>query len=290
MPVWLEPEIRWQAGEDGRRRIQQARTGGERIAVWPAEPFEPAPTECFRIGRDYWITQEHVGAIWFASDTPVCDAYADPEGDPGWFRHLVLRSWMPAIYQVWGRQVLHASASVYERTGALVAFTGPSGAGKSTFAFGLSRQPGWRQVYDDTLAFQASPTAITLHPIRNDARLRPATAHHYGRSDTRDRATAAELAWPDIPLTLTRIYALVPMSESETPVVIGRLGAGESYRVLLEQAHAFTLAIPEHNHRLMRDYLALAAVPVFSCRYRPDFQVFDQVLSEIEAHALAPIR
>jgi hypothetical protein len=69
------------------------------------------------------------------------------------------------------------------------------------------------------------------------------------------------------------------------PVEISRLAPAQSYPSLLEQAHAFTLQIPSHNQRLMRDYLALtAAVPVFALTYRRSFDSLDATLGALERH------
>ena len=71
---------------------------------------------------------------------------------------------MPAVYQVWGRQVLHASAVAQNGTGRVLGFTGPSGAGKSTIAYGLGQRAGWAHVADDTLAFYMVSSAYD--PLR----------------------------------------------------------------------------------------------------------------------------
>jgi hypothetical protein len=62
------------------------------------------------------------------------------------------------------------------------------------------------------------------------------------------------------------------------------LTAAASYLRLLEQAHAFSMALPEHNQRLMRDYLALATqVPAARLAYRRSFDALDAVFDAVES-------
>ena len=64
--------------------------------------------------------------------------------------------------------------------------------------------------------------------------------------------------------------------------VIEPLTAPESYPLLLQQAHSFTLQIPAFNQQLMRDYLALtASVPVFRLTYRRSFDRMDAILDTV---------
>jgi hypothetical protein len=282
MTSWIEPRVQWRTADELTEQPAKLLRDGEHVATWPAEPFEKTATDCYRLGDHFWIWQRGIGGVEFATATPALRAYREPGADPTWFEHVVTRSWMPAVYQVWGRQVLHASA-VADDAGSVVAFTGPSGAGKSTFAFGLSRRSGWQQVADDTLAFASEDGALRLYPLPNSARLRPRTARYH-----RQEGKAPErLSWPSGRLTLTRIYAIGASDELTDAVDIAPLTATEAYRVLLEQAHAFTLAIPEHNQRLMLDYLQLAALPAFRLSYRRSFDHFEQVLDVVEAHCRA---
>jgi len=63
------------------------------------------------------------------------------------------------------------------------------------------------------------------------------------------------------------------------------LKAGESYALLLEQAHAVTLKLAKHNRQLMRDYLELAAtIPVFRLTYRRSFEAIEEVFDALEDH------
>lgn len=283
MHDWLEPAGTWNAACDSAAQYAWLSAEGELLVRWPPAPYETAPTDCFRVGDRYWIWQLGVGGIAFARD-PAFTAYPAPEVDASWFRYVVQRSWLPAAYQIWGRQVLHASAVLRQASGNVLAFVGPSGAGKSTIAYGLGRRDGWRQVSDDTLAFSWCTSGarrdLVLHPLQNDARLRPATARYYGRDGESPRA----VAWPNGSLSLRSIYIL-SAHEEEDDVRISPLKAADAYLLLLGQAHAFSLKLPEVNQRLMRDYLALtAAVSTFRLTYRRSFDAMESILDAVHQH------
>ena len=283
MGPWTEPRVEWQRGTDSVRHYQYLVNGAELLTRWEPAPFERTPTDCFRLGEDFWIWQPGVGGIRFRAADPSFAAYPSETVDPDWFEHLIERSWMPAVYQVWGRQVLHASAVAHTDSGGVLGFTGPSGAGKSTIAYGLGQRAGWTHVADDTLAFSVETGRILLHPLKNDARLRPATAAYHGRSD----APLQPIAWPDRPIVLSRLFVIAGDDKLPADVAVESLPAGESYTLLLQQANSFTLQVPLFNQQLMRDYLALtAAVPVFRLTYRRSFDCMDAILDAIERRAL----
>ena len=278
MDPWTQPIAHWRIPVDSAARHRELIDTGRLLSRWAPAPHEPAPTDCFQVGPAFWIWQPGVGGIQFFSDQPEFFAFPEARGDQAWFEYVVTRSWLPAVYQVWGRQVIHASAVARRETGEVLVFVGPSHAGKSTLAYGLSRRPGWCHVGDDTLAFSSEKSGLMLHALPNDARLRPQTATHYGRPGTPE-----PIGWPEAPLHLGRVYFLSGDPDLPVPVSIDPLGGADSYRCLLEQAHAFALTIPEYNQRLMRDYLDLATrVPGFRLAYRKSFDALDAVFDAIE--------
>jgi len=282
--LWTEPVVRWETGFDSRALHAELLERGELVATWPPAPFEDTATDCFKVGQDFWIWQPGVGGITFRVDHPEFVAFPAEDVAPSWFEYLITRNWMPAVYQVWGRQVLHASGVAWEGREDVVAFAGASGAGKSTIAYGLGRRIGWRLVSDDTLAFSCDGRRVSLYPLRNEARLRPATAAYYGKSGEPPQT----VEWPKGRLALKRVYFLSGSADLDQPARISLLRAGESYPLLLEQAHAFTLAIPKHNQQLMRDYLALAAAtPIFRLEYRRSFDAVEDILDAVERHWLS---
>jgi len=276
--------VRWRSGVDSVAQHRSLANVGQLLTTWQPAPFEESATDCFKVGDAYWISQPRVGGMRFFADTPACTAFPAADIDRAWFEDLITRSWLPAVYLVWGRQVLHASATVREADGRVLAFVGPSGAGKSTIAYGMSQRAGWRHVCDDTLAFSITPSTVALHPLRNDARLRPASAAYFAKTGE----TAQPVVWPGESLALSAVYLLESDPGAPAAVTIGPVKAAESYVRLLEQAHAFTLEIRSHNQRLMRDYLALAAaVPAFRLVYRRSFDAMTDLLDALEGQSVA---
>ena len=155
-------------------------------------------------------------------------------------------------------------------------------------AYGLGRRSGWSLVSDDTLAFSSATVTgaveINLHRLRNDARLRPQSAEYFGRT----AQPADSYDWLTRPPRLTAIYFLNGDPNLPCPARINRLRAGESYALLLEQAHAVTLKLAKHNRQLMQDYLELAAtIPVFRLTYRRSFDAIEEVFDALEDHLRA---
>jgi hypothetical protein len=279
---WTEAVAHWEPALDSAAQSRWLAQEGVRLCQWAPTPFESSPTDCFQVDQTYWLWQAGVGGIRFTAEFPEFFAFPCPDVDPAWFTQVVTRSWLPAIYQVWGRQVVHASAVAREKSGRVVAFVGPSGAGKSTVAYGLGRRAGWQMVSDDTLAFSRIDGRVALHPLRQTVRLRPATAGHYGTTGE----GAGSLAWPRGAVALAGLYLLAVDADLVGTTRIVPLSGSESFRLALEQAFALSLNIPQHNRDLMLDYAALAAAPAFRLVYRRSFDVLEHVLDDLEAHAI----
>jgi hypothetical protein len=274
--------IDWQHGAGCAAHYAWLSRRGDRLVRWPAAPFESSHTDCFALGDDYWIWQPGVGGMRFSACHADIEVLSERGVDRDWFAYLVRRCWLPPLFQIRGRQVLHASAVMDETTGEAIVFSGPSGAGKSTIAYGMARRRGRQQLCDDAVAFSASRDAITLHPIDSDPRLRPASAEFFGVRD----GAPSPIAWPVHDVRLQRIYFLEPQDERAVgahAVSITLLRAADAYQQLLKQAHALTLRLPALNHRLMLDYLAVAAaVPACLLTYRRSFAHIDDVFDAIE--------
>lgn len=261
---------------------------GELLSTWPATPFEATETHCYRLDGQYWIAQIGVGAVSFNSSAPRLSAFPSPDGDRDWFRDLIRRSWLPAIYPLWGRQVIHASAVAALDGGDAIALTGPTHAGKSTTAYGLGRRDGWRLLADDTVAFSPSSrwggNDIQLHPLKNEVRLRPASAGYFAA----DASANGVIEWPEGTLRLRIMYLLDGDAESSSPVEFTRLRAAEGLPLLLQQAYALSFEIPTYNQKLMSDYARLAAfVPMFRLRFHRSFAAAADFFGMLSAHIAA---
>lgn len=277
--AWVEPTVRWQPGidspEHGRRLAQE----GTRLVRWPAAPFEDSPTDCFKLGPDeYWIWQSGVGGVRFTADQPAFDAFPSETVDSERFRYVLEYSWLPTVYQVWGRQVLHAGAVARTRSGGVVVFSGPSGAGKSTLSYALAQRAGWQQIGDDTVSFSLRGEQLELHPIPNQIRLKEPSAGHFGIG-------AEPVRWPSGPLALRGICFLEgrEAASRSAPATLRPMTAVQSYPRLLTQAHTLTLQIPENNRRLMRDYLELSArVPAYRLTFAKTIDAIERTLDALE--------
>src|SRR3954468_13439747 len=198
---WVVPVTHWRAVGEGEDPFVHLAAHGHLLVAWPPAPFERTPTYCYTIDDQFWVWQPEVGGVRFNAQPPDLVLLPLAGTDREAFLRLVSRSWLPAIYPIWQRQVLHASAVASEVSGDVIAFTGPSGAGKSTTAYGVAQRRDWQLVADDTLAFSVDghdrpEPRIRLYPLRNEARLRPATAEYFGESE----ATEVPFAWPSIDL------------------------------------------------------------------------------------------
>ena len=283
---WVAPATCWQDVSDGDAVLAHLVEFGRLLITLQPAPNESTPTHCFRVGPEYRIWQPEVGGAVFTEDRPELLLQPLAGSNRARFEKMVWRSWLPAIYPIWKRQVIHASA-VASPAGDVIVFSGPSGACKSTTAYGLTRRDTWTLVADDALAFSCPSDnlePIALHPLRRFVRLRQATAYHFGKS----RAGEVAFEWPRVPLRLRAIYVLDSNSDLATPVGFSRLGAGEGFQLLLLQAFAMSLLEAHHNQRLMRDYLSLAAsVPMFRFTFPKSFDLLESNLDQLERHAAA---
>jgi hypothetical protein len=282
---WVEPTVEWLAPIDAPALHERLTRKGELLTTWPATPFETTATHCFRLDDHYWISQMGVGAVSFNTSAPRLSAFPFPDGDPSWFRDVIRRSWLPAIYPFWGRQVLHASAVAARDTGGAVAFTGLTHAGKSTTAYGLGRRDGWRLLADDTVAFSPSKHGgerdIHLYPLQNEIRLRPASAEYF----TPSPQSIGPIEWPEGKLRLRAVYLLDGEAECDSPVEFTRLRSAEGLPLLLQQAYALSFEIPTYNQKLMSDYARLAAsVPMFRLRFHRSFAAAGDLFVSLDAH------
>jgi hypothetical protein len=182
---WAEPVLEWRAPRDYAALQDRLQRDAELLTTWPVAPSEAFPTDCYRLGEQYWISQRSVGAVQFTALDPHLFAYPFPDGDASWFREVVQRAWLPAIYPFWGRRVIHASAAGPSDTNDVIAFTGPTLAGKSTTACAMGRRPGWRLISDDTLRRSLPLRATAFGCTRFAQRAAPAGERRVLQEDRR---------------------------------------------------------------------------------------------------------
>lgn len=278
---WVHARILWGETLDAVTQDLSKPAGATHLVTWPATEFDTTETDCFTIGDQIWIWQPEVGAVRFVLNQASLDAFRWPDADPDRFRQIVTRAWLPAIYPLWGRQVLHASAIASPATGNAVAFTGSTHAGKSTTAYGVARRGAWRLVCDDTLGFSIEAGSVPLYPLPNESRLRPASAEYYGLTGQAPET----LSWPDRTVLLKTVYVLDGNKQHPPTTEFTRLRAAEALPLLLQQAYALSFELPKYNQQLMKDYLALTAgVPVYRLRYRRSFDEAEALFASIENH------
>lgn len=283
---WVHAQVDWCGFLNPTADDPSQRSGAIRLATWPRTEFDPDETDCYAVGDQMWIWQPGVGAVRFRLDEPTLVAYQWPGCETDVFRQVVTRSWLPAIYPLWGRQVLHASAVVCPATGHAAAFTGPTHAGKSTTAYGVSRLGNWRLLSDDTVGFSLAGSTNRLHPLPNESRLRTASANYYGVQ----AFAGAPLLWPEGDVQLRVVYALEGLDAADTTVEFTPLRAAEAVPLLLQQAFTLSFELPKYNQQLMKDYLALAStVPAYRLRYRRSFDVADELFRAVQDHLSAVV-
>lgn len=256
--------------------------GGTLLEEWQLLPGGPT-TQLREVDDSFWLSNPGIGAIQFDVSSRSISAYPQDGVDTSMFERALVHEWLPVIYQAWGRQVLHASGALHLASGVVVAFAGVTGTGKSTLGYGLGQRPGWRQIADDSLAFKITGDRVRLLSIPNVVRLRPASAKHYGQ-----QAYSLEmLDWPDINLGLDYVFFVEKNGESEySPGSPGRvvpISGVQTLPLLLQHAYALTLKLPEHNKRLLRDYLRLARqVAAFRLLFQRSFTALDETLNVVE--------
>ena len=260
--------------------FQQILANGITISSWGKDASSYSSTKCVVIKNDYWIIQEGIGAIQFNETNRTILAYPDTSVDLEWFQFWVKHCWVPLAYQIWGFQVLHASAVVNTSSGNVCVFVGDNEAGKSTIAYGLGQRNGWQQIYDDTFSFAIDKGMVKIHFVPNVVRLRSESAKYYNQQTYSHQP----IEWPDIQMKLKHIYILEKL---DVPGNIKVKKFVEAYHNLLENAYTLTLNLPKHNKRLMSDYLTLASdVPVFGLSTSKNFDGIEEVLDGIKNHPI----
>jgi hypothetical protein len=257
-------------------------SSGNKLDEWRISD-DDSLTHLFEIDQAYWLRCPGFGAIQFSENSKTIYAYPQSGFRNDLFTKKLEHEYLPIIYQVWGYQVLHASAVVNLSTGSLVAFSGKTGAGKSTFGYGFGQYPGWQQVADDSLAFKIDESSVNLMPIPNAVRLRQSSAKHFGQKTY----SYQTLYWPDINLSLEYVFFLEMVNgqkENKRPCSIEPIKGTETYPLLLQQAYALTLNNSKLNIRLMRDYLELTRwITAYRLFYKRGFSSLEKIIDMVRS-------
>jgi len=227
----------------------------------------------------HWMDLPGLASFCFGQDVEGVTAF------PHWpvREDLILdayhRSVLPMALQVFGREVLHASAVLTPQ--GVVALCAVSGTGKSTVAFGLS-QRGWPLWADDAVAFEASESGIKAIPLPFEIRLWPEVAAFF------DRDTTAAHPNPDrgeaqcVPLAALLVLKRTHDESNGKAVWIRELSSTQAFLDVLAHAYCFSLQDLKRKQSMMHHYLDLVArVPVFEVCFRPGLETLPAILADI---------
>ncbi len=271
--------MHWQLGNPDTLPMHTLRPRSSLVNQWSSVTNGKSDVFCYKFNDEIWVVHEQLGAIQFDQTPHIITAYPPDSQSLPEFVNGAGYVWLPLAYQYWGIQVLHASAVTRERK--VLAFVGPTQVGKSTLAYGFSKRRGWKQIADDRLAFSTKKNNISLIPIDNKVRLRPASETFFAPSAGKESG----LEWPQSEINLQAIYWLVPDDNNEISASIRALGIATAQKRLLSQAYALATVFPNQNRQMMLDYLELASrFPVFELRYARSFARFEETIKLVENH------
>jgi hypothetical protein len=208
--------------------------------------------------------------------TAIAAGTVEPERIQDAYRRTVL----PLALQVFGLEVLHASAVVSGR--GVAAFCAHPETGKSTVAYGLGRR-GYPLWADDAVVFRALAGQVQAIPLPFRIRLRPLSRSYFaGQGESEEPETVGQSGRHPVPLAAVFVLERVH-DGGEAPVEVHRLSAGGALPAVLTHAHSFSEDDPARKRRLVDQYLALVAgVPVFQLRFPPGLERLGDILDQVE--------
>jgi hypothetical protein len=233
-----------------------------------------------------WMHFPGLGSYCFSNHSDEVIAFAEPFARLDWLRDTFYRSVLPMAQQVFGKEVLHASA--VKTAYGTIAFCAISESGKSTIGYGLSRRghPLWA---DDAVVFEISDREVWAHPMPFEIRLRPASARYFGESqnDTDISTSGDFVSQVNVkPVPLAAVCVLERRDLLE-PVRIRRMLPIHAFPAVLSHAYCFSLRDMERKRRMMQAYLTLVRErPVFSIRFSAGLESLPQLLDSIEQEVI----
>ena len=264
--------------------VPQPDVGAPDTQVWPDLEGNPA-AYFYVVDGDYWSLLPSIGAYRVHADGAVLAV--PEEGAPF---SLVLdayrRTVLPQALQFFGRQVIHASAVVTDE--GVVGFCAFPQTGKSSLAFGLA-QRGYAPWADDALVFETGEDGARALALPFAVRLRPASRAYFDVQPLPPEELPEEgtisVGTESLPLA-----ALCVLSQTEEPghVTIGRIAAADAVTSLLPHAYYVSLEDGTLKERMLRAYLALAAlVPVYDVSYPSGLDGLPAIMDELERVVLS---
>lgn len=207
--------------------------------------------------------------------------------------HLFLNQILPLVRGLRGEAVFHASA--VDLFGSAIAFLAASGSGKSTLAAAFSTR-GHAILTDDALVVRKTGQAFQVDPSTPTVRL---------WHDSEEAVLAGGITAAD-PVSYTRKRALVAAADlrfSENPAPLRAayvLGDGNAPRVEIKPIDGAAAAIEWVKYSFLMDICDRAvrarhfvsttelagAVPVFHLDYARRYELLDDVVGRLRAHAL----
>jgi hypothetical protein len=230
----------------------------------------------------HWMHFPGLGSYCLSNYSDEVIAFAEPSVRMDWLRDTFYRSVLPMALQVFGKEVLHASA--VETTYGAIAFCAISESGKSTIAYGLSRRghPLWA---DDAVVFEISDREVWAHPMPFEIRLRPASAQYFGFSQIdADNSTSCDfVSQVNVKPRPLAAVCLLERGDHLEPFRIHRMLPIHAFPAVLSHAYCFSLQDMERKRRMIHAYLALVReVPVFTIRFSTGLEALSQLLESIE--------
>jgi hypothetical protein len=230
----------------------------------------------------HWMYFPGLGSYRFSSHSNEVIAFAQPSTHSDWIWDTYYRSVLPIALQVVGKEALHASGIQTEK--GTIAFCATSESGKSTIAYGLSRR-GYPLWADDAVVFEISDRVVSTIPLPFRIRLRPASAHYFGRSQTDARSPTKDDFISQVEVKPVRLAAICLLERryASEPVEFQRILPIRAFPAVLSHAYCFSLLDIERKRRMMHAYLALVReVPVCTVRFSGGIEKLPQILDGIE--------
>ena len=223
--------MHWQLGNPDTLPMHTLRPRSSLVNQWSSVTNGKSDVFCYKFNDEIWVVHEQLGAIQFDQTPHIITAYPPDSQSLPEFVNGAGYVWLPLAYQYWGIQVLHASAVTRERK--VLAFVGPT-SWQINAGLRFFEAQGMETDCRRSLAFSTKKNNISLIPIDNKVRLRPASETFFAPSAGKESG----LEWPQSGDKPTSNLWLVPDDNNEISASIRTLGIATAQKRLLSQAYA----------------------------------------------------